>query len=358
MLDSLTTAEMSAKYGKGFELLQRMGFKANACGGLRPDSLQAPLLAYNQGRSRRGVQVEEEDLPPSIAPYSGPVSKLPISDLLADVLRSMRDVGDDSEAEQLEQLANCVGFEGSLKAFGAPAEGTRKRKKKKARMAPEARVLMQASSSSSDSDGDSVDHAALASPLEREAAAIVLKEMIDDQTFPVELDGQAEHLRWKGRWARELGAYEDFVERRSDLFRLVRCPWPHGALVLPLHVPGERSPCTNSAVWAGGEKYAAWVHDKRLAATGKGKRKWKHLEKIVSRLCRGMVLLASAAAEYPDALGDLAGAAVAAGVAQDALNSDAAVAAEEHEEAEADEAEADDDTADLELGWCEDTLGA
>ena len=64
VLHPLGAAQLSDMYGKGFDLLKRMGFAGAGCG-LRSDSLQAPPRAHDQGRSRRGVQgaSEVEDQP-------------------------------------------------------------------------------------------------------------------------------------------------------------------------------------------------------------------------------------------------------------------------------------------------------
>jgi len=88
-------------------------------------------------------------------------------------------------------------------------------------------------------------------------------------------------LHWKRDWSERVGDYESFVERCPDALRLVRCPAPHGALVLP-----AQAPTTLSSGWSGGDKYVAWCHGHRLAAAGQAKRKWKHLENMVRRLCR------------------------------------------------------------------------
>merc|ERR1719506_3437459 len=91
----ISSAQLSATYGKGFELLQRMGFTAGSQG-LRADSLAAPLRAHNQGRSRMGVQGEEEgSSPPFVAaPNVAQGASRPMNELLMEVLASMQENGD------------------------------------------------------------------------------------------------------------------------------------------------------------------------------------------------------------------------------------------------------------------------
>lgn len=265
VLDSLDPSELSALYGKGFHLLKGMGFSA---GGLRADSLQAPLKAHNQGRSRRGVQSLEVQAPVAVTPILAAGMGKPIGQLLKQVLESMREAGDDDDAEELNSLAACVGMEGSLHSLGA---SWRERKRK---------PCPDISSSSSEESSEEVKACALTpSPLEQEAIDAVLHVFFGGCDFPVELTEQAQQLRWGECWhPRICRDYGDFVERFPDLFGVVPCPRPSVAIVLPLIVP-------SGFCWNSTGRYASWCKERRLNATGKAKQKWKQVENKVKHLC-------------------------------------------------------------------------
>lgn len=281
VLDPLSTAELSTTYGRGFELLQRMGFKAGAHG-LRDNSLSTPLRAHNQGKSRRGVQGADEGEPAFVAQNEALGARLPLPDLLRDVLVSMREAGDHEEAQELEELAACVGLDGSLAALKVPSAKKRHRQRKSSKVL----TLAKSSSSSSSSSGGRRAR----DPTEQEAVLDTLHRMLTEKHFPVEMEKQEQHLRWRRRPA-ELGDYETFIERQSDAFYLVRCPAPHGALVLP------RTLASVAGNWTGGDKYTSWCRDRRVAAIGRAKKKWKHVEGLVGKICRSLMRRADATVE-------------------------------------------------------------
>lgn len=257
VLEPLSTAELSAKYGKGFELLRRMGFRPGLHG-LREGALGTPLQAHDQGSSRRGVQGVEErhEVPEDEVQIADCASGRPLPELLEGVLRSMREAGDHEEAAELGRLATILGVEELLAAD----------------------VLAGGASSSSDSDEEESEHPP--HPREAEAVAAVARRLSRDERFPVELLEQSRCLLWGRRWGPDLGEYEAFVERRHDAFRVVRCPAPGGALVLPV----RWQPAAGTS-WDLSGKYVAWCRRHRLAASGQQKRKWRHVEAVVSRLC-------------------------------------------------------------------------
>lgn len=287
MLELLTASQLSATYGKGFELMKRMGFSPDSGLGLRADALAAPLKAHDQGRSRRGLQGASEvpQPPPSVARRAG----RPTDDLLAEVLAAMRKVGDEAAAEELLRLATGVRLHGDVDdndvptGAGRPCTGAAPRRRG---MGGSRAVVpgLEASSSCGGSDSEASSGSAPPRPRpgEDRAVAIVLKRMTSDGVFPVLLEEQARALMWKGRFAAALGSYEEFLQRRCDAFRIVRCPGDGrgggstGALVLPAEGRG-------GGISTG--KYSMWVQRQRAAAGGKAKNKWRHVERVVVRMC-------------------------------------------------------------------------
>merc|ERR1740123_1678366 len=170
----------------------------------------------------------------------------------------MREVGDADEAAELQNLASGVGFESKLPALESIEDMSeperccnRKRRKGLSQSIPSATI-------------------------EQEALQALLKGLREPGYFPVELVEQAQTLRWQHRWAAHLGSYDEFVERHSSkTLRIVHCPKPHGPLVLPAEVSSL------GCDWSGRQRYTAWCRAHRQAATGKVKRKWKHLEGVV-----------------------------------------------------------------------------
>jgi len=278
ILDPLDANGLSTLYGKGFALLQRMGFVPGAHG-LRKDSLQAPLKAHDQGASRRGVQSSEENVQFAPTGASAAVgASRPFSQLLQDALASMREAGDDEEAEDLRRLASAVGLTNNVLEDDS---GFRFSKRRRASSSKRRRASSDDSSSGSGTSmpagSGQGSRAAPRSALQQEAMDAVLQGIRGDANFPVEIAKQPQQLRWASRWKRRLGDYEAFVRRQSDAACIIHCPAPHGGkLLLPRHGASTRS--------AG--RYAAWCHGQRLAAKGRAKRKWRHVEKMVARCFR------------------------------------------------------------------------
>jgi len=270
VLEPLDSAELSATYGRGFELLRRMGFKTSdgdEASGLRKGSLATPLRAVDNGTSRRGVTgAGEEQKEEDEKDTAGAVSESPefMKSLLRQVLATMREVGDDDEAAELQRLAFGVGFTSTspaLETIEDLSEPERCRTSKRRR-------------------GPSQSIAS--ATVEQEALEALLQGLRGPGHFPVELTEQAQMLRWKHRWAAQLGSYEEFVERHNgESLRAVHCPKPHGPLVLPAEASSL------GCDWSGRTRYTSWCRERRQGATGKTKRKWKHLEGVVFRLCGG-----------------------------------------------------------------------
>mmetsp|Transcript_2372 Transcript_2372/g.7563 ORF Transcript_2372/g.7563 Transcript_2372/m.7563 type:complete len:404 (-) Transcript_2372:11-1222(-) len=294
VLEPLDADDLSVMYGKGFALLQRMGYTPGPRG-LREDSLRAPLRAHDQGTSRMGVQSAEESVQSAVAEAADAVEAStngtgrPLSELMGDVLASMREAGDHEEAEELKRLASCVGLDGD------PLDG---------HLGIQPRKRWRAGGDTSGSSGScgsgggvpawkgvrggDGQGSATRSATEQEATDVVLDRLRGDADFPVELTEQPRQLRWAGRWKRRLGEYEAFVKRQSDAFCIIHCPAPHGKILLPRH---GASPCS-----AG--RYMSWCHRRRLEAQGRAKRKWCFVERMVARCLRstrhGPELLATA----------------------------------------------------------------
>lgn len=281
VLDALSTAELSETYGKGFELLRRMGF--SGAQGLREDSLHAPLRAHNQGRSRKGVHGVAEDCEPK---HSEPILSIgagkSLTDLLQEVLSSMHNEGDDEEAEELKRLAACVGLDGSLTSAVEPP------RKRPCRQSPGAVLSGDSSTTSSSEDEDDLEK----TPEEKRKIAAVLGQLCGTEDFPVTLEQQVQRLRKDGLWDFDADAYEVFVARHDE-FNLIRCPGSQGPLVLP-----RLERMAGSSRWCHGAKYVNWCHEHRLCATGKSKKKWKHLESVVDRACRGGPCVEAVATEF------------------------------------------------------------
>lgn len=297
VLAPLDASALSATYGRGFAMIRRMGFKAGSGLGLREGALVAPLLAHDQGRSRRGVQSQDEQpemqegMEAVLANARG--SGRPTDQLLAEVLATMREAGDADAATELLRLAACVGIGGSSSSFENlddalgfstrnPAASAAVQHRWKRRGHSGRAVVPGLDAGSDDEDeedeGSSEAQERRSRPGEDRAVAVVLNRLNSDAAFPIVLEEQARELLWRRRYEEQLGDYEDFIERRSDAFRLVRCP---GAEALVLPAPG-RGGAGGGAI-AG--KYSSWCQRQRSGAGAKAKKKWKHIEKVVSRLC-------------------------------------------------------------------------
>ncbi|CAJ1398365.1 unnamed protein product [Effrenium voratum] len=240
--------ELSATYGLGFTLLQRMGYRAGTA--LRPGALAAPLAARanagRQGLTEDGVESADEP---------GPAEDL--TDLLQQTLRSMREAGDAEEAEELQRMAGFCQLE-ALEAHAAP----RPRKPK----APPQRRR-----------DDGASAGAMAELLRQFASA----------DFPVEVQQQERHLNWRKRWQAALGSYKDFVERQDSLM-LIPCPGGL-ALVLPR--------CRQPAHSAFREGCISWCHFQTSRCAKKPlKRKWRHVATVLRRICGADAAAAAAAA--------------------------------------------------------------
>ncbi|CAE8635361.1 unnamed protein product [Polarella glacialis] len=264
-LAPLSTSELSSRYGMGFELLRRMGYSGSAAGGdsgiaggMRADSLQAPLLALKNPGRRGIVAATEEDAAEeqlrSAAALHEPES---LDDLVTRTLAAMREAGDDEEACEIQRMAAFCSMEA-----GFLSDLPRPRMPKKRRR-PEAEQHWQ----------EDLEE-------EKEALELVLRSLFDEH-FPVDLEEQGKRLRWDRKWRPSLGTYDDFAERHEDDLRVVRCPAGF-ALVLPKRRPSS----SNCGSWSC-ERYLTWCRQQRLGAKGKLKKKWKHLELTVERLCKG-----------------------------------------------------------------------
>eukprot|EP00931_Biecheleriopsis_adriatica_P116855 TRINITY_DN92441_c0_g1_i1.p1 TRINITY_DN92441_c0_g1~~TRINITY_DN92441_c0_g1_i1.p1 ORF type:complete len:401 (-),score=106.25 TRINITY_DN92441_c0_g1_i1:30-1232(-) len=266
-LAPLSFKELSDRYGLGFELLRRMGYGSGPNGlSLRAGSLQAPLQARrNQGR--QGLAADAESDFPSLDTQESqePQTTEDLTALLSSVLADMREAGDTEEAEELQHMASFCHLKGeALEDVPRP-----KRRPLKRKVLEESRNI-------------GTEHGQAASgDIQAEMEALrAVHQSFSSEEFPVELERQAEHLQWNRRWRKELGSYEEFLDRQGSELRTVRCPAGH-TLVLPRWSqqsasqvpPGLRS------------RYVAWCRQQRLAASGKAKRKWKHLEKTFARLC-------------------------------------------------------------------------
>jgi len=229
--------------------------------------LATPLRAFDNGTSRRGVtgagekrKEDDEEVIVGAIPESPEFMK----SLLRQVLATMREVGDADEAAALQNLASGVGFTSNLPALESIEDACERERScnKKRRRSP----------------GQSIPSAAV----EQEALQALLQGLREPGYFPVELLEQAQTLRWQHLWAARLGSYSEFVERHSsNALRIVHCPKPHGPLVLPAEASSL------GCDWSGRQRYTAWCRAHRQAATGKAKRKWKHIEGVVFRLCGG-----------------------------------------------------------------------
>lgn len=251
-LDPLSDGELFATYGKGLDLLKRMGFAVGS--GLRNGSLKTPLRPHSQGKSKLGVQSAEEL--PAPEPSVSVGADRPTTALLTAVLASMREAGDNAEAEDLQRLAACVPFSSQELECASPSE----------------------------TESNSDDNVAVPSAAAREAIAAVLDGLCCDEAFPIEASEQAIKLRWTKRFRGRLGSYEDFLERfGEDQLRVVPCPAPHGTLVMPRLREGGGSP------WTGSARYIAWCQDRRRNASGKAQRKWRHVEAMITRFSRGVL---------------------------------------------------------------------
>jgi len=251
-LESLAAPELSATYGRGYELLCRMGYGG---GGLRADSLQAPLRPHNHGKSRRGLGMEAVvHAPVCSAVNAAAGAGDDMQTLLRSVLSSMQQAGDEEEAAELSLLAASIG---NLETLGEPAPKRQRRR---------CDVL------------SATYEKERCSGIPSNLVTTLLESLRSDDSFPVELGPQAHKLRWKQKWQDEFGTYEEFLEMHKTLFRVISCPRPHGPLVLPRDHLGS-----------GAQRYVAWCHARRVDASGKEKRKWKHIESLVQRVCRESV---------------------------------------------------------------------
>lgn len=266
VLEPLDAGALSATYGLGYDMLKRMGFTG---GGLKTEALQTPLRAHNQGTSRRGVQGagEEAEADAAFSPGESPLARgagAPLSKLVQDAVRAMREAGDDGDADELQRLALFALRPGSEELCGGasppPASDSEE-------SAPEAPVHP----GTRERDQD--------------ALSAVLNGLLHSSSFPVEASEQATELGWRRRWKGRLGPYIVFAERHKESLRVVRCPAPAGALVLPALEPAPAG--SVGGPWPGGSQYTAWCRAQRRAATGKAKRKWQHVEKLVARYCKG-----------------------------------------------------------------------
>jgi len=116
-----------------------------------------------------------------------------MGDLLQDVLASMQEDGDTEEAEELRQLAACVGLEGSLDSLGMPPCQPRKKRRRHCLDGGGAPATAASSSccgsSSSGSEGETeVPHSLTAA--ERSALELVLTELYKGSDFPVEQESR------------------------------------------------------------------------------------------------------------------------------------------------------------------------
>ena len=262
-LDPLSHDELSEIYGVGFSILRRMGYSG---AGLKPGSLQAPLAA----RANVGRQGLAEAQPESSGPGASTGQEelqepaVDLTNLLSQTLRSMREAGDDDEANELQHLATFCNLQGERETLETmlPRSASKRKRRPTEKTGPVEKARL--------------DH--------DEASALrCLLGCFQNSNFPVEWQEQARFLKWNKNWAPSVGSFEAFVARHKPELHAVACP---GGLSLLLPRK-EQEESTEECL----QRKCIDFCQQQAHAAGRGKcqgrRKWQHLLKTLQRIFKG-----------------------------------------------------------------------